>query len=139
MNIIFWPTTQEWQSVHPIDVCIGEGTVWCAYVLEKHVGSRSNAFDHDMRKMTCDAPSFLFAHVLCLDLQDWENPLEMKPHARKATLLLEDAIARDPANPWAIHLFTQLMEAAAEAEAAVAPAKKLQYLVPLAPHSGAVH
>ncbi|CAN0524680.1 unnamed protein product, partial [Scytosiphon promiscuus] len=51
-----------------------------------------------------------------------------------ARSLLEDSLARDPDNPWAIHLFTHLMEAGAEAEAAVAPAKRLQLLVPGAPH-----
>lgn len=58
----------------------------------------------------------------------------MRPNAQKARLLLEDAMARDPNNPWAIHLYTHLMEAGGEAGAAVAPAKKLQYLVPGAPH-----
>ena len=58
----------------------------------------------------------------------------MKPHAQKARSLLEEAMARDPENPWAIHLYTHLMEAGGEAEAAVAPAQKLQYLVPGAPH-----
>lgn len=58
----------------------------------------------------------------------------MRPNARKARLLLEDAMARDPNNPWAIHLYTHLMEAGGEAAAAVAPAKRLQFLVPGAPH-----
>lgn len=58
----------------------------------------------------------------------------MRPNALKARQLLEDSMARDPDNPWAIHLYTHLMEAGAEAEAAVAPAQKLQYLVPGAPH-----
>ncbi len=106
------------------------------HTLEKCVNiGMPNVFDHDKRKLTHDACPFLsFAHVFRLDLQDWENPQEMKPHAQKARLLLEDAMARDPANPWAIHLFTHLMEAGGEAEAAVAPAQKLQYLVPGAPH-----
>lgn len=43
-------------------------------------------------------------------------------------------MSRDPDNAWAIHLFTHLMEAGGEAGAAVAPAQKLQYLVPGAPH-----
>lgn len=43
-------------------------------------------------------------------------------------------MAWDPENPWAIHLYTHLMEAGVEAGAAVAPAQKLQYLVPGAPH-----
>ncbi|CAM9742218.1 unnamed protein product, partial [Hapterophycus canaliculatus] len=64
----------------------------------------------------------------------WEGPQEMRPNARKARSLLEDALGRDPDNPWTIHLFTHLMEAGAEAEVAVAPAKRLQLLVPGAPH-----
>lgn len=43
-------------------------------------------------------------------------------------------MTRDPDNPWAIHLYTHLMEAGTEAGVAVAPAQKLQYLVPGAPH-----
>lgn len=58
----------------------------------------------------------------------------MWPNAHEARLLLEDAMVRDPTNPWAIHLYTHLMEAGGEAVAAVAPAQKLQYLVPGAPH-----
>eukprot|EP00752_Nemacystus_decipiens_P010350 g9220.t1 len=64
----------------------------------------------------------------------WESPHAMRPNAQKARLLLEDAMARDPNHPWAIHLYTHLMEAGGEAVAAVAPAKRLQYLVPGAPH-----
>lgn len=58
----------------------------------------------------------------------------MRPNGAKARLLLEDAMSQDPSNPWAIHLYTHLMEAGAEAAAAVAPAQKLEYLVPGAPH-----
>lgn len=65
---------------------------------------------------------------------DWENPDSMRPNALQARVLLEDAMARDPNNAWAIHLYTHLMEAGGEAGAAVAPAKRLQYLVPGAPH-----
>lgn len=70
----------------------------------------------------------------CVLPQDWESPDTMRPNAHKARLLLEESMARDPDNPWAIHLYTHLMEAGAEAGVAVAPAQKLQYLVPGAPH-----
>lgn len=43
-------------------------------------------------------------------------------------------MALDPSNPWAIHLYIHLMEAGDEAGDAVAPAQKLEYLVPGAPH-----
>lgn len=58
----------------------------------------------------------------------------MRPNARKARTLLEDAMLLDPDNPWAIHFYTHLMEAGAEAGAAVAPAQRLESLVPGAPH-----
>ncbi|CBN77723.1 TPR repeat-containing protein [Ectocarpus siliculosus] len=58
----------------------------------------------------------------------------MRPNARKARTLLEDAMLLDPDNPWAIHFYTHLMEVGAEAGAAVAPAQRLEYLVPGAPH-----
>ncbi|CAM9607512.1 unnamed protein product [Ectocarpus sp. 8 AP-2014] len=64
----------------------------------------------------------------------WETPPVMRPNARKARTLLEDAMLLDPDNPWAIHFYTHLMEAGAEAGAAVAPAQRLEYLVPGAPH-----
>ncbi|CAB1113928.1 unnamed protein product [Ectocarpus sp. CCAP 1310/34] len=64
----------------------------------------------------------------------WETPSVMRPNARKARTLLEDAMLLDPDNPWAIHFYTHLMEVGAEAGAAVAPAQRLEYLVPGAPH-----
>lgn len=75
-----------------------------------------------------------FVVFVVLRVPDWESLQTMRPNAQEARRLLEDAMARDPENPWAIHLYTHLMEAGGEAAAAVAPAKKLQYLAPGAPH-----
>lgn len=58
----------------------------------------------------------------------------MRPNAAEARELLERAMSEDPSNPWAIHLYIHLMEAGAEAEAAVSPSKRLEFLVPGAPH-----
>lgn len=66
--------------------------------------------------------------------KDWETPKIMRPTGKKARKLLEDSLALDPNNPWAIHLYIHLMEAGSEAKLAVPPAQRLQYLVPGAPH-----
>lgn len=58
----------------------------------------------------------------------------MRPNGKKARQLLEDALSLDPNNPWAIHLYIHLMEAGSEARLAVAPAQRLEHLVPGAPH-----
>lgn len=58
----------------------------------------------------------------------------MRPDALKARVMLERALDEDPNNPWAIHLYIHLMEAGSEAEKAFAPAQRLQFLTPGAPH-----
>ncbi|CAM9616256.1 unnamed protein product [Discosporangium mesarthrocarpum] len=64
----------------------------------------------------------------------WESPKVMRPNARAARDLLEAAMEENSDNPWPIHLYTHLMEAGDEAALAVPFAKRLQFLVPGAPH-----
>ncbi|CAM9842574.1 unnamed protein product, partial [Choristocarpus tenellus] len=64
----------------------------------------------------------------------WVDPDTQRPNAMAARVLLEAAMTENPENPWAIHLYTHLMEAGSEAGLAVPHAKRLKDLVPGAAH-----